>query len=627
MSSLVLPKLLDGLEGYIVLNKPVFRPGEEGKIHLLVKAVGGSKNVHYAIFNGNVKVHEGVLTVPESQAKIEIIPFTADEKPGEYGLELRLNDAPFDTVRYIVTEGFDRIPLLGFVWHHHQAPNYLPNRVFHSPWAFIYVYGEQLKPYGKGPYHYHVEMFQKHKDYKATYNLSPSLLQQWQMAIEEGILFHSGEKIEKSDERIKLIQETLKRYKQSVKSGQIDVLTSIYAHTIAGFISGVFNAQDIVAEELKYGLEITRKVLDGYEPLGAWTPEMSFSMDLVDVYYENRIEYTVLDDRCHFYPAEGEKNSKYEPYLLLNSSTGKHITVFFRDHELSDILGFKNNFENEVHAWRNAYETSFVIARKVVSEKPKILTLALDGENWMVFAKNPPLTAYFFDKLLLYLESLYDSGVLKMVSLREAVENVPVRRILTKIPPTTWLCTYRKWRGQHPDQEKYWVKAKEAYLQIKAYESAVGGKDEYSGEARWAIWHALDSDYWWAEFWMPKVIETWINEAGRIIGSRFSQINIRQVIIPSQVYENIEFEAVVEVENNLEKQLKLELIALPCAEEYCMDREILVKPRGVTSFNVKMRLTRVGKQPIFIGLLKNNMIITSKIVEAEVKPFLPASPS
>jgi hypothetical protein len=627
MSSLVPARILDGLEGYIVLNKPVFKPGEEGRIHLLVKVFGGSRNVHYAIFRGNVKLSEGDLSAPDSQTRIEIIPFTAEEKPGEYVLELRLNDAPFDIVRYVVTEGLEKTPLLAFVWHNHQAPNYLPNKIFHSPWAFIYVYGEQLKPYGKGPYHYHVEMLQKHKDYKATYNLSPSLLQQWQIAIEEGIVFQSGEKIDKNDERIKLIKDTLKHYSQALKNGQIDVLTSLYAHTIAGFISSVFNAKDIVAEELKHGSEVTKKVLDGYEATGAWTPEMSFSMDLVDVYYENGIEYTVLDDRCHFYPAEGEKNSKYEPYLLLNSSSGKHITVFFRDHELSDILGFKNNFENEIHAWRNAYEASFIIAKRLVSDRPKILTLALDGENWMVFARNPPLTAYFFDKLLLYLESLYDSGILKMVSLREAVENVPVRRILTKIPSTTWLCTYRKWRGEHSDQEKYWVRAREAYLQIKAYESAVGGRDEFSTGARWAMWHALDSDYWWAEFWMPKVIETWINEANRIIGSRFSQVNIRQVLIPSQVYENIEFEAMVEVENNLEKQLNLELLTLPCVEEYCRGKEVTIKPRGVTGFNVKMRLSHVGRHPIFIGLLKNNVVITGKIVEAEAKPFLPSSPS
>ncbi|MEM0326438.1 MAG: hypothetical protein QW733_05370, partial [Desulfurococcaceae archaeon] len=39
------------------------------------------------------------------------------------------------------------------------------------------------------------------------------------------------------------------------------------------------------------------------------------------------------------------------------------------------------------------------------------------------------------------------------------------------------------------------------------------GRNEDSRKARWALWHALDSDYWWAEFWEPTLINTWLNKA------------------------------------------------------------------------------------------------------------------
>lgn len=628
MSSLIPIRVLDGLEGYLVLNRPVFRIGEEARVHVILRSLGGDKTAHYTLIRNGETIAEGNTTVLSGKEKIEIVSMGVGDKPGEYNLDLKINDAHVDSLKYIVIDGLPRPSFLSFVWHHHQAPNYLPNKIFHSPWAFIYVYGEQLKPYGRGPYHYHAEMLVKHKDYKATYNLSPSLLFQWHVAIEEGVTFLSGEKISKNDERAELIRDTLNKYKTSLKNGQIDVLSSIYAHTIAGYISSVFNAPEIISEELKYGIEITRKIMDDYQPIGVWTPEMSFSMDIIDTYYDAGMEYTILDDRCHFYPAEGEKNSKYEPYLLLNSSSGKHITVFFRDQELSDLIGFRNEFESELHAWRNAYETSLIIARRILGERPKVLTLALDGENWMIFAKKPQFTAYFFDKLLIYLESMYDLGVLKMASLREVLENVPVRRILTKIPSTTWLCTYRKWRGQIPEQESYWVKVKEAYLRIKSYEDAIRCRDEYSSAARWALWHALDSDYWWAEFWLPKVIESWLNESLRTISGRLSQIKIKQIIVPQEVRKDEEFDAIVEVENNLEKTLSLELVILPCSEgSYCGSREIIVKPKGISSFPVRIRLSRIGKQPLISLLTKGEMIIHDKMVEVEVKPSLPPNPS
>ncbi|MEM0505740.1 MAG: glycoside hydrolase family 57 protein [Thermosphaera sp.] len=628
MNSLIPIRNLDGLEGYLVLNRPVFKVGEEARIHVILRSLNGEKAARYSITRNGEVIAEGNIMVTSGKDEIVVISVGVEEKPGEYDLTLKVNDAPMDLLKYIVIEHVPRATFLSFVWHNHQAPNYLPDKVYHSPWAFIHVYGEQLKPYGRGPYHYHTEMLVKHTDYRATYNLSPSLLYQWYQAIEEGVVFLSGEKINKDDERAQLIRETLNRYKAALKSAQIDVLSSIYAHTIAGYVSSVFNAPEIISEELKYGMEITRRVMEGYQPLGVWTPEMSFSMDLVDIYYDAGVEYTILDDKCHLLPAEGEKNSKYEPYLVLNSSSGKHITVFFRDQELSDLIGFKNEFESAIHAWRNAYETSLIISRKILTEKPRVLTLALDGENWMIFAKNPPFTAHFFDKLLIYLESLYDLGVLRMTSLRDVYENVPVRRILTKIPSTTWLCTYRKWRGQIQDQESYWVKVKEIYLRIKSYEDAIRGRDESSNLARWALWHALDSDYWWAEFWLPKVIESWLSEASRIITSRFSQVRIRQILVPQEIFKDEEFEAIIEVENNLEKTLSLELAVLPCDDGYyCGSKEIIVKPKGISPFPARVKLSRVGKQPLIALLTKGEVIIHNKAVEIEVKPSLPPNPS
>jgi len=50
------------------------------------------------------------------------------------------------------------------------------------------------------------------------------------------------------------------------------------------------------------------------------------------------------------------------------------------------------------------------------------------------------------------------------------------------------------------------------YKNIEAYKQR-HGEDENFKNAMFALYNALDSDYWWAEFYSPKVIDSWLNYA------------------------------------------------------------------------------------------------------------------
>jgi len=623
--SLIPVRSIDGKEAYLIANKPVFKPSEEAKIHILASGRKGEK-IRATVLDHEKTVFSGEVSVGESLVAA-VIPYTVPGKPGEYKLTLKIGEVVVDELNYIVIPDAEprKARYLAIVWHHHQAPNYLPDGTFHAPWAFIYVYGDSLKPYGRGPYNYHALMLEKHRDYHATYNLSPSLVKQWDIAIKKGVILRTGEQLKPGDERVGLIEETLRKYVEAYKRGQIDVLTSIYAHTIGGFLIDVLGMDDIVSDEVRYGASVTREVL-GVTPLGAWTPEMAFSMKMIDIYYDNNIEYTILDDKCHFEMSKGEKTSSYEPYIALNKDSGKHIVVYFRDHELSDILGFKNNFASEAHAWRNAYEASLLIARKVMSIQGRILTIALDGENWMVFSSNPPLTAFFFDKLLLFLESLSDTGILRLVSLKEAFEELPSTRILTWIPTNTWLCTFRKWRGERSEHDNYWLRAMDAYMKIKAYESIIGGRDSYSEGARWALWHALDSDYWWAEFWSPKVIEAWLQDAVSNIDKRLMGIEVKDVKTPGLITAGVKTPLGIEVNNKLDTRIKAAIVA-SCPGDKCRAEAEFEAP-GKTTVNIQLEISvnNIGVIPLTVSIRADSYILSSITREIRIYPYIPANP-
>ena len=630
VNALVAPKILNGLEGYVVLSKPIVDISSKQTGHILLYNHGDidkkiRAKIVYVFNNYSRVVYDRELLVKSRGKIVESIELSYSEKPGIHKLRLLIDEQVIDETHFYVVEKYSRDSIyFTIVWHNHQAPNYTPTGEIHSPWAFVYVWGAYLAPYGYGPYHYHAYLLGKKKELKFTYNLSPSLLAQWIKAIEEGIKFSSGEKYDSSSPEIGRIRETLDLYIDAYRRRQIDVLTSIYAHTIAGFLVDVLDAVDIVDEEIAYGKKITEKVFGaGIE--GIWTPEMAFSMGLIPIYKANNIKYTVLDDQYHFSNALGDKDTPYEPYIVLNTVSGEYITVFFRDHELSDIIGFKNNFLSEVHAWRNAYETSLKITDRWFNNKVKTLVIALDGENWMVFSRNPPLTAYYLDKLSDLLISIDREGFIKLATLKEMSKYNPPKNVLKYIPTNTWLGSFRKWFGEVKEQENYWVEAAKRYRILRAYEKMVGGRDKQSLKARYALWHALDSDYWWAEFWSPNIISMWLKEFDEIMNKLINSIKIKEIKLLDEPIEGSSARLSITIENMLEKNIRASVkigglgIIVNKGEDI---KPVLIKPKSLYERIVNIRFLQWGRVLISVAVVIDGYLLDTRYYIVDTKPFL-----
>ena len=499
------------LEVAVLVDKPVYEPGEPAQL-LVAARSDASTELSLEVTSYKGVVAELSIALREGEVATKALEVEVPRIPGNYEFSVRYEGKLLDSVQFIVAP-FCEVPVdryLAFVYHHHQAPNYLPDGTYYYLWAFLHTWSDELAPYGKGAYHYHALILEKHRDYKCTYNLSPSLIAQWDSAIRYGVRYKGGF-VPPSSSEVELVKEALSIYTNAARRGQIDVLTSMYAHSIAGYLIDYMGMEDVVREELEYGAEVTRKIL-GVEPLGVWTPEMAFTMKLVEIYADLGFKYTVLDAKCHLKNSKGEVGDELEPYLVRGSKG--ELVVFFRNTELSNYMSFKNSFETPFMAWKKAYEFTYLIARRLV--QGGVLTIALDGENWMIFSKNPPLTAVFYEKLVEYVEKLQRSNYLKTATLRELVSKLHARRVLTWVPTTSWLCRFSKWNGEKAEHAEYWARARRVYEKIKAYEAS-RGMDERSKRARWAFWHAIDSDYWWAEFWEPTLISLWLEQAEKAL--------------------------------------------------------------------------------------------------------------
>jgi len=365
-------------------------------------------------------------------------------------------------IKILVADSKDRKPLiLLLVWHEHQAPNVLPDGKYFGEWAFYHTFSNELSPtFNGGPYMYHAYELIKHKEIKAIEHLSPSLLYQWNSSLTRGYALENGAYVPPNSSELEKVRWTLSTFKLLAKEGRAEVLTSVFAHTITGFLLDHYNMSDVVSNELKIGKNITENVI-GVVPTGVWTPEMAFSMKNINIYNSNALYYTFLDSKYHFQEAKGNKSNIYEPYILRDED-GRQIVVFFRDQEVSDQIGFQNNFISKEDADSFARDLVIKILEKAwlnndTYKSYRVFTIALDGENWMIFSKTPSNAALFLDYFYSYLEEAQRDKALMTCTAKEALSFVKPTKVLYFVPTTSWLDSFDKWTTEKA-QSNQWEK-------------------------------------------------------------------------------------------------------------------------------------------------------------------------
>lgn len=507
------PRFLGSLEGYIVVE-PRTEELREVTVRAYARNYGAARRYTIDLeICGDLLERRSVKLETGETAEMEAVAETTKECVAR----LVVNGQVVDTESVFQLRKYsDETLLISMVFHNHQPPNYGPDGLYIELWPYVYVWGPVLSPYGLGPYHYHAHVLSEPgRSLKVAYNLSPSLIAQWTDIVERGIRTIAGEHVDPSSELAAVVKETLSTYKNLADGAVIEVLTSIYAHTIAGYVVDELGLDDLIRRELEYGISVT-KGFTGRDPRGLWLPEMSFSMKLIPLLTSLNLEYTFLDEKYHFRGASGEVGSPYEPYLLRDPATGDGLVVFFRDTELSNDIGFQNNYCSDIHAIKGAYSFALKVLSKALNGEAKVVTLALDGENWMAGSSNPPATAVFFDTLISLLEKLIRLKILEVALPRDLINRVPPKRKLSHVPSTTWLGSYSKWLEETAGQEVFWREVRARVRKFKEYISK-HGFDERIKKAEWALWHMLDSDYWWTEFWNQKAISLWIKEFDKYV--------------------------------------------------------------------------------------------------------------
>jgi alpha-amylase/alpha-mannosidase (GH57 family) len=284
---------------------------------------------------------------------------------------------------------------------------------------------------------------------------------------------------------IDFIKTILPYYEKLAKEGTISLFTTPYAHPIMPLLLDIKNAKsanpltilpsdpiDLSDDALKHIVKAKQIYKDtfGVDTNGFWPAEGSVDEESVKLYANNGIGYIATDEAILH--RSGEMNH-YLPYVK------EGVVIFFRDHSLSDLIGFKYKALKTNAAVRN------FISSLPTTKLNEVVSIILDGENAWEFYPNG---GYDF------LEQLYSSLAAQAEFIKAEDIELSECKELKTLKAGSWIhANFNTWIG---DDEKnraweYLFETKKAYNQ--------SGLDDPKIEEKFLLAECSDWFWWYGE--------------------------------------------------------------------------------------------------------------------------------
>ena len=225
--------------------------------------------------------------------------------------------------------------------------------------------------------------------------------------------FTEKDKSALKDKQFELMRLVLPAYRTAAQRGQIELSTTPFYHPILPLICDsdiarvanpstplprrAFRRPEDAREQLQLARQYHEKVF-GVKPAGLWPSEGSVSDQALTIATEEGFEWFGTDEgvlgrtlNVGFFrdgngiPANADR--LYKPWRVQFGSNG--ITGLFRDHHLSDLIGFVYSRMDAKAAAADLHGRLRYLGEKVQGDQPLTICLFLDGENaWEYYPGN-----------------------------------------------------------------------------------------------------------------------------------------------------------------------------------------------------------------------------------------------
>jgi alpha-amylase/alpha-mannosidase (GH57 family) len=275
-----------------------------------------------------------------------------------------------------------------------------------------------------------------------------------------------------------ILAQVLPAHAEAAKKGSIELSTSPFYHPILPLVCDTnqgavsvpglplpqtrFRHPDDAREQLKRGLDLHQDVF-GVRPVGVWPSEGSVSEEALAIAAELGVKWMATDEGVlgrtlgiHFdRPQEGRLKPDhalklYTPYLYRKGAI--EMSMVFRDHTLSDLIGFVYSGMPAKQAAEH-FIRSIKESAKPVLEKGRdaFVPVILDGENAWEFY--PESGREFLCRVY---HALQHDPSLRAVTMSEAMEVHRDPPRLDHLVPGSWInSNFNVWIGA-PEDNKAW---------------------------------------------------------------------------------------------------------------------------------------------------------------------------
>ena len=332
----------------------------------------------------------------------------------------------------------------------------------------------------------------------------PTLLEAPALAalVERGRDYREEDKLVLAQVQRDMLARVIPAYKDAAGRGQIELSTSPYFHPILPLLANSdaarVGAGDTVLphrrfahpedawEQVDTGAAKHERVF-GARPRGMWCSEQAVGEDVLPLLMRAGIEWTISDQTVLSRSLSGSapagsaaggaageagpaSRSPYMPYLLRRQEGD--MAIIFRDHTLSDLVGFG------YQSWdsREAAHDLLGRIRAIGAEGAPLVTIALDGENaWEYYPHDGR------DFLRHLYEGLAADPAIRCVTVSEHLERHPATERLDWLHTGSWIGgDLRTWSGD-PGHNAAWDLLHDARDLAASRRYAAGGGDRVGG--------------------------------------------------------------------------------------------------------------------------------------------------
>ena len=319
--------------------------------------------------------------------------------------------------------------------------------------------------------------------------------------------------------QIEILKQIIPLHRELSANGQVELTTTPFYHPILPLLWDKRSARQAMPncelpkfldpykadakEQIDRGVALHRRLFES-APIGMWPSEGSVSQDIIPVIAAAGIEWIATDEEILAQSTNGwiSRDSQghmrhpemlYRPWRV--AEQGQQLQIVFRDHGLSDLIGFHYQRSNPARAAGDMLGRVEAIGRAVDSKmggRPALVPIILDGENcW----------EYYPDGGVEFIRSLYrgaaQNPLIRPVRMSDHLREYPATDRIGQLFAGSWIShNFAIWIG-HSEDNTAWDLLHQTRQFLMLTKSSGSARPSDLERAWEELYIAEGSDWFW----------------------------------------------------------------------------------------------------------------------------------